>query len=592
MVEKINDSSEPSKKFWITLSYVIIVLLLFILLIGTVVLGWLLYYRSRVLPGLQLLQTSVGGYSRNQVVELIEQETQSHDLELNLEYEDRSWKINLKDVGYKIDTARTARDSVNWGKEWPSILQVLSLTGSSKELPLAYSVDHDLLAKQISLIKEEVETPAIEPEIQVSPELVVTSQQGTVGRKVMDEELNKQISFYMAWLVDGKIPLPVSVSDLRVSEERLKLSEDRARKWLGKNIVFTYNDETITWEGAKIASLVGMNQDFSEVKIKKSTDLLSERINRPAKDAVFEFDSIKGRVKEFKAEEKGVSLEKDIFVDNIENVLKTLEGQATDSAKMNLPVITVEPKIKANDVNDLGIKELIGMGDSHFKGSIPSRLHNIGLGMSRVNGVIIAPGEEFSFVKNIGEISSSTGYEPAYIIMNGQTILGDGGGVCQVSTTVFRAALNTGLPITQRHAHSYRVSYYEQQSFPGLDATVYPPNVDLKFVNDTPAHILMQTTFDEQNRYAKVEFYGTGDGRVAEISNPRLWDVIQPAEDLYIDDPNLPVGQVKQTEHRINGAKAAFDWKVMRDGQVIQEKTFTSVFRPWQGVYLRGTKTN
>ena len=106
MAEKINDSNEQNKKFWISLSYVIIVLLLFILLIGTVILGWLLYYRARVLPGLQLLQTPIGGYSRTQVIELVEQKIQSNDLEIKLGYEDKNWIIDLKDVGYKIDTAR------------------------------------------------------------------------------------------------------------------------------------------------------------------------------------------------------------------------------------------------------------------------------------------------------------------------------------------------------------------------------------------------------------------------------------------------------------------------------------------------------
>jgi vancomycin resistance protein YoaR len=168
--------------------------------------------------------------------------------------------------------------------------------------------------------------------------------------------------------------------------------------------------------------------------------------------------------------------------------------------------------------------------------------------------------------------------------------LGDGGGVCQVSTTLFRAALNAGLPILERQAHAYRVSYYEQESFAGLDATVYSPKPDLKIQNDTPAHILIQARVFPQEFKLVFQLYGTADGRRATITNPRLWDQVAPPPPLYIDDPTLPKGEVRQVESPVWGAKAAFDWKVVRDGQILQERTFYSVYQPWQAVYLRGTK--
>jgi vancomycin resistance protein YoaR len=83
--------------------------------------------------------------------------------------------------------------------------------------------------------------------------------------------------------------------------------------------------------------------------------------------------------------------------------------------------------------------------------------------------------------------------------MAGKTVLGDGGGICQVSTTLFRAALNSGLPISEYHAHAYRVGYYENDAKPGLDATVFGPTVDFKFINNTPASILIQTIVDKEN---------------------------------------------------------------------------------------------
>ena len=121
---------------------------------------------------------------------------------------------------------------------------------------------------------------------------------------------------------------------------------------------------------------------------------------------------------------------------------------------------------------------------------------------------------------------------------------------------------------------------------------MFQPSQDFKFKNDTPGYILIQTVYDEKTKYLAFEIYGTSDGRKVEISKARVWEVTPPPPDLYVDDPTLAVGKVVQTEHSANGAKVAFDWKVMRGDEVLQERTFYSNYRPWQAVYLRGTKTN
>ena len=164
--------------------------------------------------------------------------------------------------------------------------------------------------------------------------------------------------------------------------------------------------------------------------------------------------------------------------------------------------------------------------------------------------------------------------------------------MCQVSTTLFRAVLNAGLPIEERVAHAYRVRYYEEKYQVGFDATVFQPSPDFKFKNDTPGHVLIQTEFSERDKHLVFKLYGTSDGRLVNLSKSRVWEVVAPPPDLYIDDATLPAGTVKQTEHAAWGAKVAFDWKVTRGEEVLQERTFYSNYRSWQAVYLRGTKTN
>ncbi len=260
--------------------------------------------------------------------------------------------------------------------------------------------------------------------------------------------------------------------------------------------------------------------------------------------------------------------------------------------EITLPVKKIKPAVSLEETNNLGIKEFLARGSSQFSGSIANRIHNITLAASRVNGTIVPNGQVFSFNNTVGDVSKLTGYKEAYIIKEGKTILGDGGGVCQASTTLFRAILQSGLPITERYPHSYRVAYYEQGSPPGLDATVYSPSYDLKFKNDTGHAILIQAYTDLQTATLTFDLYGTADGRQATITKPVITNQTLPPEDRYQDDPTLPLGTVKQVDFKAAGAKVTFSRTVEKDGKIILSATFVSNYQPWQAVFLRGTKEN
>jgi vancomycin resistance protein YoaR len=323
-----------------------------------------------------------------------------------------------------------------------------------------------------------------------------------------------------------------------------------------------------------------------EAKVMAYVEGLSERFDREPQDAMLKF--VEGRVEEFAPARDGIKVSRREAIGYVSGGIEQLLEEEVVEAAVELPVTRTPPKITNEEVNNLGIVERIGRGESFYAHSIPNRVYNVALASERVSGALIAPGEEFSFNKMVGEISAATGYKTAYVISNGRTELGDGGGVCQVSTTVFRAALNAGMPIVERWAHAYRVGYYEQNAKPGLDATIYSPSKDLKFLNDTPGHILVQAIVDEPNRHLIIEIYGTKDGRVALLSPVRVWGESPPPPDLYQDDPTLAAGVVRQVDWSAWGAKTAFDYRVERNGETIYSKTFNSNFRPWQNVYLRG----
>ena len=329
-----------------------------------------------------------------------------------------------------------------------------------------------------------------------------------------------------------------------------------------------------------------VNLDYDKSVLQEFISEAKEKYDKPAKNALFSFAA--GRVISFRQEEKGQEVEEDKFLNDLDKLINGLNKNIVN-IQIQLPVKTIQPEITLAKANEFGIEELIAEGKSDFSHSIPERIHNIILATSKFNGVLIPKGSIFSFNEAIGDISSLTGYKPAYIIKSGKTVLGDGGGVCQVSTTLFRAALNAGIPIIERTAHAYRVGYYENDSKPGFDATVFAPSPDLKIKNDTPTSILIQTEVDQENNLLYFRFYGKKDGRRIEISPVTVYDVVPPLPEIRQDDPTLKKGVVKQVDFPAWGAKAVFNYKVYQGAKTIFEKEFFSSFRPWQAVYLVGT---
>lgn len=320
--------------------------------------------------------------------------------------------------------------------------------------------------------------------------------------------------------------------------------------------------------------------------------VLENQYNVAPKNALFEIKN--GKVSAFTVEKDGLKVEDEKALEKLRTVLGSNDLRKGKVSRKPYRIIiestVLKPDVTLAKANTLGIEEVIGVGTSDYSGSIPGRVHNLLLASQRLHGTLIPKGEEFSFNKALGEVSGATGYQPAYVILNGRTVLGDGGGVCQTSTTMFRAAIASGLPITTWLAHAYRVHYYENDGKPGRDATVYSPSQDFKFRNDTPAAILIQTEADTQKNLLKYTFWGKKDDRKISISDVGMGSAIPAPPPKEEEDPTLPRGQRRQVDWAADGLKTWFDYKVTKGEQVIQEKTFVSNYRPWQAVYLVGTK--
>ncbi len=241
-----------------------------------------------------------------------------------------------------------------------------------------------------------------------------------------------------------------------------------------------------------------------------------------------------------------------------------------------LQVPAREEKAKVNisdDLQSLGIKNLIATGHTAFAGSHAGRIKNINVGMSRYNGVLIKPGEIFSFNDHLGPVDGQHGFVQELVIKAEGTVPDYGGGLCQVSSTAYQAALFAGFPIVERTNHSYAVSYYAQILGYGLDGTIYPGVHDVKFKNDSPAAVVVQAYTEGTQAYFK--FYGTDDGRKVWLEGPYQGNYRAPGPTQIVQSDKLAPGARKQVEINHTGFDVTWYRHILKDSKETKETLFT-----------------
>lgn len=253
--------------------------------------------------------------------------------------------------------------------------------------------------------------------------------------------------------------------------------------------------------------------DVDTNAIKTFIDDIARKVNTDPVNAKLTFNPDNGSFEEIEPHAPGIMIDVEKSVAEITERISSHSEQSTH--KFELAHTTIPAKVTQANAQSLGIVELIGEGRSNFRGSTQSRIHNIQTAAKRFNGLVIAPGEEFSFTTILGPVDGEHGYKEELVIRDNETKPEFGGGICQVSTTVFRGAIFTGMKITQRHNHSYPVHYYTPI---GFDATVYVPKPDLRFINNTPGHILLD--METEGTELVFKYYGTNDGRTVDMQGP------------------------------------------------------------------------
>ncbi len=330
--------------------------------------------------------------------------------------------------------------------------------------------------------------------------------------------------------------------------------------------------------------VLALNKEKTSVYLEQ----LRQFVDAAPKDAKFIMEN--NRVKEFQASQSGLSLDVEKTFADLDAVFKERNYNPAELAKtLTVSVNIVKPNIEMSDVNNLGIMEVLGTGSSTFKDSHTNRIKNIANAVKRLDGILIKPGEEFSANKFAGPYTKENGFLPEMVIKGRSIVPEVGGGMCQIGTTLFRMAMNTGMPISERRNHSLVVSYYADPANgnPGTDATLYEPNVDFKFVNDTGSYLLLRTTVNYEEQKLEFTLWGKSDGRTGSYTHPLVSRWIPAGETQEIISQDLKPGEIK-CQNAFRGAVASFVYTRFTSSSEKIERVFDSYYRPLPKICMIG----
>jgi len=305
----------------------------------------------------------------------------------------------------------------------------------------------------------------------------------------------------------------------------------------------------------------------------------------------YEIDPVTNKMTVFKPGKDGRSINLAASVAALKEALQKQLAGMDGKPGFNVVYTPDRSQVVSQSAADLGISEVIGVGQSDFSGSSANRIKNVAHGSLKLNGVLIAPGEEFSAIKALDPVTLEDGYFQEQIILGDKIEPAVGGGLCQIGTTLFRMAMNSGLPITERQNHSLVVHYYSDpvNNNPGTDATLYGPHPDLRFLNNTGHWLLITTAIDVKTKKLTYTLWGTPDGRKGSYSHPQVTNWIPaPADVQQIEDPTLPIGMQK-CQNPFKGANATFTYTIVNADNTTTVKNFNSHYRALPKICANGT---
>jgi vancomycin resistance protein YoaR len=560
------------------------------------------FFHGRALPGVSVQGMPVGELDQHAIDATLQARHREFLRQpVTLHFDGQTWQPSLEELGVSFDITQASTTAVQTGREGGLVSRLQNqwqLWQQGLDIAPNLVIDREQMQGYLLNIANDVEQAPRDARLNIARANIM-SVPARPGRQLLIDESANDIMLALRTLSPQEVTLRTRLLEPVAGNEAALAAEEQAREMVGSPLVLTHGEQRWVWTAEHLADLLNVRHEDSDIQVEIDQEQLVAEIEQLAME--IDSGSVEPRLRFdgsnlyiVRDGRVGWQLRQD---DAMRVISDTLRQSKTTTRTVSLPIDELNPQVTAERLPSLGIHELLGEGRSSFAGSAPYRVTNIKAGAERMDGVLIAPGEEFSFNTQLGEVTAENGFVEGYAVVGSRTVLEWGGGVCQNSTTVFRAAFWSGMPITERHAHPFYISWYDQYGFgpagngAGMDATIYTGVNDLKFVNDTGAWVLMQVAVDEANQVLTVQLYGTNpDSRRVEFDGPYVSNIVNaPSTPVYIDDPSKPSGYVSQTDAARNGRDITVYRIIYENGVEVSREPFHTHFRAWPNVYVRGT---
>ena len=579
-------------------------LFLGILIIWT--LGYQLFYAGRIFPGVSVAGVDLSGLSPSDAAVRLN-ESLSYPITGKVLFKDgeKAWVASPAQLGMVFDPSSSALTAYKLGRSgglFGALSGQMRAAGRGASVPPVVVFDERVAHQFLTQIATQINQPLQEASLTLDGTNVV-AQPGQVGRELKIDATLIYLTAQLQTFADGEVELVVQEIHPQILD--VTAQADTARQILSQPLTlvipnagpgdpgpYIYNPEVIvnllTVQRVQNGDQTGVQVALNPKALRDMLVPVKDQVDRLPSDAKFIFDD-ETRQLDLKEDSRvGRALDVDASIIAINEAVG--RGEHTASLVIN----EAQPRVSSTATGqELGITELIWEETSYFYGSSAERIQNITAAAASYHGILVGPGETFSMGQYLSDVSLENGFAEALIIYGGRTIKGVGGGVCQVSTTLFRTVFNAGFPIVERTPHAYRVSYYEQTAsgavdtrLAGLDATVYFPLVDFKFTNDSPYWILMETYMGSGSLTWK--FYSTKDGRSVTWETSGPTNVTPAPSPTFEENPELGKNEMKQVDWAANGADVNVTRTVWKDGVVYFQDTVTTHYEPWQAICQYG----
>lgn len=572
------------------------------------VLGYQLVFAGRIFPGVSVAGVDLSGLTRDEAAVKLSQ-TLSYPLTGKILFRDgeKVWVASPAELGMVFDPSSSAATAYQLGRSgglFSALSGQIRARSRGANVPPVILFDQRVAYQYLSQIAAQVNQPVVEASLRLEG-ANVTASPGQIGRELKIDATLIYLGAQLQTFADGEVSLVIQEVQPQILD--VSAQAEIARQILSQPLTVSIPNSTeadpgpFVYDTPVLANLLGVqrvqNGNQTEVRVALNTDGLrnllapvKSEVDRPASNAKFIFNDETRQLDLMEDSKTGRVVDLEASIAAINDAL--LRGEHS----VSLVIAEEQPQVPgAATGQELGITELIASETSYFYGSSEERIQNIQAAAARFHGVMVPPGATFSMGETMGDVSLENGFAEALIIYGGRTIKGVGGGVCQVSTTLFRTVFNAGFPVVERYSHAYRVSYYEMTAsgavdprLAGLDATVYFPLVDFKFKNDSPYWILMETYVNVPGRSLTWKFYSTSTGRSVSWDTTGPVNVVSAPPPLFEENPELKKNEMKQVDYAANGADVTVTRTVYQNGVILFQDQFITHYEPWQAICQYG----